>query len=195
MRYAPEVRERAVRMVSELEATHVSRRAAIKSIAPKIGCSPETLRRWVRQLEDDSGVRERLTTSIRERLEALESEIHELKRANDLLHKESVAPAQAERGREATTLYFSSDQLDIAITLKPRTDGDGYDLLGRILEIAGVDPKEYGIQLAGENDFFRQAYCDEKSRFSFYRLPTGKYRMTVTGPGFEITPPVVKCGF
>ena len=69
-RYSPEVRERAVRMVFEHEREYGSQWATISSIAGKIGCTPETLRRWVRRTETDEGRREGLTTSDRERVKA-----------------------------------------------------------------------------------------------------------------------------
>jgi len=98
-RYSPEVRERAVRMVMEHQAEHESQWAAIGSIAAKIGCSTEALRRWVRQAERDQGVRGGLTSSERERLTALEREVRELRRANEILRKASAFFAQAELDR------------------------------------------------------------------------------------------------
>ena len=89
-RYSPEVRERAVRMVFEHEAQHDSQWAAIRSIAAKIGCSAETLRKWVRQAERDAGRRPGLTTEERERLKELERENRELRRANEILRKASA---------------------------------------------------------------------------------------------------------
>ena len=71
-KYSPEVRERAVRMVFDHQAEHASQWATIMSIAPKIGCNPETLRSWVRQAERDQGLRAGLTTD--ERIKALEEE-------------------------------------------------------------------------------------------------------------------------
>ncbi len=99
VRYAPEVRERAVRLVLEHQGEHESQWAAIVSIAGKIGCTPETLRRWVRQSERDIGKRAGLPTSERERLKTLERENRELKRANEILRKASAFFAQAELGR------------------------------------------------------------------------------------------------
>lgn len=100
-RYSPEVRERAVRMVFEHEAQHDSQWAAIRSIAAKIGCSAETLRKWVRQAERDAGRRPGLSTEERERLKGLERENRELRRANEILRKASAYFAQAELDRRA----------------------------------------------------------------------------------------------
>ena len=98
-RFSPEVRERAVRMVFEHEGEHGSQWAAMCSIAEKIGCTAETLRKWVRQAERDQGRRPGLTTDERERLKELERENRELKRANEILRKASAFFAQAELDR------------------------------------------------------------------------------------------------
>jgi transposase len=79
--------------------SHGSQLAAIESISSKIGCTPETLRRWVRQSECDFGERAGQTTSDRERLKSLERENRELKRANEILRKASAFFAQAELDR------------------------------------------------------------------------------------------------
>ena len=97
--YAPEVRERAVRMVQEHASEYPSQWAAITSIASKFGCTAETLRNWVRQAERDSGQRGGLTTDERQRLKELERECRELKRANEILRKASAFFAQAELDR------------------------------------------------------------------------------------------------
>ena len=99
-RYSPEIRERAVRMVFEHQAEYDSQWAAMNSIAAKIGCTAETLRKWVRRAERDQGLREGVTSSERERLKALERENRELKRANEILRKASAFFAQAELDRK-----------------------------------------------------------------------------------------------
>src|SRR5262252_3074470 len=95
-RYSPEVRERAVRMVLEHTTEHASQWAAIGSIASKIGCTAETLRKWVRQAERDAGRRPGLTSEEKQRLKDLERENRELRRANEILRKASAFFAQAE---------------------------------------------------------------------------------------------------
>ena len=94
-RYSPEVRERAVRMVFEHEKDYESRWATLASISNKTGCTPETLRSWVKQTEVDTGRRDGLTTDDRERVKALEKENKELRRANEILKTASAFFAQA----------------------------------------------------------------------------------------------------
>ncbi len=98
-RYSPEVRERAVRLVFEHEREHRSQWAAMVSIAGKIGCSPETLRNWVRRAEVDTGRRDGLTSDDRARIKELEREVRELRRTNEILRKASAFFAQAELDR------------------------------------------------------------------------------------------------
>ena len=99
--YSPEVRERAVRMVLNGAGEHGSQWAAIGSIAAKIGCTSETLRRWVRQAERDRGKRAGPTTEDRERIRALERENRELRQADEILRKASAYFAQAELDRRS----------------------------------------------------------------------------------------------
>ena len=97
--FSPEVKARAVRMVREHRPDYPSQWATITSIAKKIGCTTETLRRWVQQAERDAGERPGLTTEERQRLKELERENLELKRANEILRKASAFFAQAELDR------------------------------------------------------------------------------------------------
>ncbi len=99
IKFSPEVMERAVRMVAEHQGEHESQWAAIVSIAAKFGCSAETLRKWVRQHERDSGQREGTTTAEQQRIKDLEREVRELRQANEILRKASAYFAQAELDR------------------------------------------------------------------------------------------------
>lgn len=98
-RFSPEVRERAVRMVQEHRGEHRSLWAAIESIAPKIGCAAQTLHEWVRKHEIDTGMRDGITSAERERIKALEREVKELRKANEILKLASAFFAQAELDR------------------------------------------------------------------------------------------------
>ena len=98
-RYSPEVRERAVRLVLEQQEEYPSRWAAICSIADKIGCTPETLRRWCKEAGSSQTPHSGAQTE-RERLKQLERENRELKRANEILRKAAAFFAQAELDRK-----------------------------------------------------------------------------------------------
>ncbi len=100
-RFSLEVRERSVRMVREHGPEYASQWEAIRSIAEKIGCSPETLRKWVRQSEIDAGKRGGLTSEEQARIKELERENRELRRANTILRQASAYFAQAELDRRA----------------------------------------------------------------------------------------------
>jgi transposase-like protein len=98
-KFSAEVRERAVGLLLEQQHEHGSQWAAMQSIAAKIGCTAEKLRKWVRRAERDSGQRAGLTSSERERLKALERENRELQRSNEILRKAAAFFAQAELDR------------------------------------------------------------------------------------------------
>ncbi len=98
-RFSQEVRERAVRMVFEHGSEYGSRWEAISSIAEKIGCAPETLRKWLLRAEVDSGTRAGVTSDERARMKELEREVRELRRANEILRKATAYFAQAELDR------------------------------------------------------------------------------------------------
>jgi transposase-like protein len=100
-KFSPEVQERAVRLVLETQPQHESEWASIASVASKIGCTPETLRKWLRRTQVDSGKRPGVTSAERERVKELEREVLELKRANEILRKASAYFAQAELDRRA----------------------------------------------------------------------------------------------
>ena len=97
--FSSEVRGRAVRMVFEHGSEYASQWEAIGSIAAKIGCTGETLRKWVRRAEVDAGRRGGVTSDERQRLKDLEREVRELRRANEILRKASAYFAAAELDR------------------------------------------------------------------------------------------------
>jgi transposase-like protein len=99
-KFSPEVRERAVRMVQEHRGEYPSLWAAVESIAPKIGCVPQTLLEWVKRSEVDAGMRPGTTTEEAKRIKELEREVKELRRANDILRTASAFFAQAELDRK-----------------------------------------------------------------------------------------------
>ena len=96
-RYSPEVRERAVRLVWEHRGEYDSEWAAIESIAGKIGCTAETLRKWVRQTQRDTGQRPGATTDEKQRLKDLQRENRELRRERDFLRQATAYFAKAKR--------------------------------------------------------------------------------------------------
>jgi len=125
-KYSPEVIERAVRMVSEAGSEYASQWAAITSIAAKIGCTPETLRRWVRRQERDTGQRPGPTTAEEVRIKALEREVRELRKANEILRLASAFFAQAELERRFLALDAGP----------PGPEEAGYNAAGRAAGIS-----------------------------------------------------------
>jgi transposase len=98
-KFSPEVRERAVRMVQEHRGEYPSLWATVASIAPKIGCVPQTLLGWVQRHEIDTGVRDGVTSAEAQRVKELECEVKELRRATEILKLASAFFAQAELDR------------------------------------------------------------------------------------------------
>ena len=98
-KFSPEVRERAVRMVQEHRGDYPSLWSAVESIAPKIGCVPQTLLEWVKRADVDAVVRPGVSTADAQRVKELEREVKELRRANEILKVASAFFAQAELDR------------------------------------------------------------------------------------------------
>ena len=98
-KFSSEVRERAVRMVQEHRGDYPSLWSAVESIAPKIGCVPQTLLEWVKRADVDAGVRPGVSTADAQRVKELEREVKELRRANEILKVASAFFAQAELDR------------------------------------------------------------------------------------------------
>ena len=97
--YPAELRERGVRLVREHRSEYPSDSAAYRAIAPKLGCSPDSLRVWCQQAERDAGQRAGLTTAEKDRIQDLEREVRELRTANEILKKASAYFAQAQLDR------------------------------------------------------------------------------------------------
>ena len=104
-RYSPEFRERAVRLLQEHRDEYQSEAAALTAIAGKLGCSPDSLRVWVRQAQRDGGERPGLTSADKARIKELEREVRELRQANEILKKASAYFAMV---RKAVRHCFSN---------------------------------------------------------------------------------------
>ncbi|MCH4225436.1 MAG: IS3 family transposase [Alcaligenes faecalis] len=126
-KFSPEVRERAVRLVQEHRGEYPSLWAAVESIAPKIGCVPATLLDWVKRNEIDSGMRDGITSSERERMKALEREVKELRRANEILKSASAffGPGGARPRTEEINTYIDRHR-----------DVYGVEPICRVLQVA-----------------------------------------------------------
>ncbi len=99
-KYSPEVRSRAVRLFQEVRSEYSSDWPACQSLSPKIGCSPHTLLKWIRQHAVEAGEIPGIAQAERERVKALEREVKELRRANEILRLASAFFAQAELDRK-----------------------------------------------------------------------------------------------
>ena len=104
-KFSPEVRERAVRMVFEHRGEYSSLWATIESIAPKIGCVPQTLHDWVRKHEIDTGMRDGVTSAERDRVKALEREVRELRKANEILRRRALFSPRRSSTADSSPTY------------------------------------------------------------------------------------------
>ena len=100
IRYDETTKARAVRLVREHRDDYDSEWAAMKAISGRLGMNPETLRKWVRQGERDSGARPGPTTTEQQRIKELEREVRELRKTNEILKLASAYFAQAEFDRQ-----------------------------------------------------------------------------------------------
>ncbi|KAA3634548.1 MAG: IS3 family transposase [Proteobacteria bacterium] len=139
-KYSPEVRERAVRLVQEHRAEYPSLWAAVESIAPKIGCVPQTLLDWVKRAEIDTGARPGTTTADAERIKELEREVKELRRANDILRTASAffGPGGARPQTEIVNAYIDQHR-----------DTYGVEPICKVLQVA---PSAYRRHAARQRD-------------------------------------------
>ncbi|WP_440870864.1 IS3 family transposase [Variovorax atrisoli] len=151
-KFSPEVRERAVRMVQEHRGEYPSLWAAIESIAPKIGCVPQTLNEWVKRAEVDTGVREGITTSEAQRMKELECEVKELRRANEILKLASAffAPGGARPPAEVLMGFIDKHR-----------DAFGVEPLCTVLQVAPSAYRRHAALLREPHKRCARAHRDE----------------------------------
>lgn len=106
-----------MRMVLEQQLEHGSQWSAMESTAAKIGCTAETLHKWVRRAERDSGQRAGLTSGDRDRLKALEQENRELQRANDIFSKAAAffRPGGARPPRQVVVAFIDAHRAEFGV--------------------------------------------------------------------------------
>ncbi|WP_431120872.1 IS3 family transposase [Variovorax paradoxus] len=151
-KFSPEVRERAVRMVQEHRGEYPSLWAAIESIAPKIGCVPQTLNEWVKRDEVDNGVREGVTTSEAQRMKELEREVKELRRANEILKLASAffAPGGARPPAEVLRDFIDKHR-----------DTFGVEPICKVLQIAPSGYRRHAALLREPHKRCARAHRDD----------------------------------
>ncbi|MFL9861580.1 IS3 family transposase [Paraburkholderia madseniana] len=160
-KFSAEVRERAVRMVQEHRGEYPSQWAAIESIAPKIGCTSQTLLGWVKRDEVNSGEREGVSTSERERLKALEREVKELRRANEILKLASAffGPGGARPPPEVLKAFIDQHR-----------DAFGVEPICKVLRIAPSGYRRHAAQLRDPSRRCARAIRDERLRPEIQRV-------------------------
>ncbi|MCY1206283.1 hypothetical protein D9M68_238870 [compost metagenome] len=157
-KFSPEVREWAVRLVREQRSEHPSLWAAVESIAPMIGCTSQTLLGWVKKEQVESGERDGVTTSERERLKALEREVKELRRANEILKLASAFFAQAELDRRLK----SWRPLSISIATSSGSSRSAKSC-GFPRRAIGAMLRSFAIHRGALHDPSAMSYCDPRS--------------------------------
>ncbi|WP_431017829.1 IS3 family transposase [Burkholderia gladioli] len=151
-KFSPEVRERAVRLVREQRSEHPSLWAAVESIAPMIGCTPQTLNDWVKRDEIDNGERDGLTTNERERLKALERENKELRKTNEILKLASAFFGPGGTRPPYQVLKAFIDQ---------HRDTFGVESICKVLRIAPSAYWRHAAQLRDPSKRCARAKCDD----------------------------------
>ncbi|QUP52679.1 IS3 family transposase (plasmid) [Ralstonia syzygii] len=160
-KFSPEVRERAVRLVREQRSEHPSMWAAIESIAPMIGCTPQTLHEWVKRDQVDHGERDGVTTDERERLKALEREVKELRRANEILKVASAffGPGGARPPFQVLKAFIDQHR-----------DTFGVEPICKVLRIAPSGYRRHAAQLRDPARRSVRAIRDERLRPEIERV-------------------------
>nr|WP_175802355.1 IS3 family transposase [Burkholderia anthina] len=160
-KFSPEVRERAVRLVREQRSEHPSMWAAIESIAPMIGCTPQTLHEWVKRDQVDHGERDGVTTDERERLKALEREVKELRRANEILKVASAffGPVGARPPFQVPKAFIDQHR-----------DTFGVEPICKVLRIAPSGYRRHAAQLRDPARRSVRAIRDERLRPEIERV-------------------------
>ncbi|MBV8259983.1 MAG: IS3 family transposase [Paraburkholderia sp.] len=160
-KFSPEVRERAVRLVREQRSEHPSMWAAVESIAPMIGCTPQTLHEWVKRDQVDHGERDGVTTDERERLKALEREVKELRRANEILKVASAffGPGGARPPFQVLKAFIDQHR-----------DTFGVEPICKVLRIAPSGYRRHAAQLRDPARRSVRAIRDERLRPEIERV-------------------------
>ncbi|MCR9193050.1 MAG: IS3 family transposase [Gammaproteobacteria bacterium] len=167
-RYSPEVRERAVRMVLEHEREYPSQWQAICSIASKIGCSPDSLKAWLQRSRVDAGEIPGSTTEERERIKALEKEVKELRRANEILKTASAffCPGGARPQTEVMVDYIDLNK-----------DKHGVESICKVLPIAPSTYYDHKVKQRHPEMRSSRAQRDDQLKADIQRIWEENFRV------------------